>query len=382
MDPGLRQLADRYLTANYARAPVTFMRGEGSSLFDDEGNEYLDFLTGISVCSLGHCHPDVVAVARKQIGTLDHVTNLFYTEPMARLAERLSEGSLGGRVFFCSSGAEANEAAIKLARKARPRGEIVVLERAFHGRTYGALSATPQPEKQEPFAPLVPGFITVPHDPAALADAVGEQTAAVMIEPVQGESGILPISDELLVTAREACDRHGALLVFDEIQSGMGRTGTLWAYEQTSVVPDLLTTAKALGAGLPIGALITTPKFGDVFTAGDHGTTFGGGPVVASVALKVLELIDNDELLAGVRERGELLASRLALLPHVREVVGRGLMLRAEIDGDAPQVVKRALLEQHLVINATGSSSLRFLPPLNVTESEIDEAARRLEQVL
>jgi acetylornithine/N-succinyldiaminopimelate aminotransferase len=377
----LEALERERVVPSYARFPVEFVRGEGARLWDDEGNEYLDFLAGISVSSVGHCHPAVVAAVREQAGRLMHVTNLFYTEPPMRLAERLSERSLGGKVFFSNSGAEAVEAAIKLARKARRGGKIVVAEQAFHGRTYGALSATPQESKQEPFAPLVPGFVAVPKDPAALDAAVDEDTAAVLLEPVQGETGIHVLSDELLHTARAACDRSGAALIFDEIQCGMGRTGTLWAYEHAEVTPDAMTVAKALGGGMPIGALITGPRLADVFEPGDHGSTFAGGPVVAAAGLAVLDVIDDESLLARVGELGERLAAGLAELPGVREVRGRGLMRAIEIDG-APGLVRRALFEQRLVLNATGPTTARFLPPLTVGEAEVDEALRRVTDLL
>ncbi len=264
----LQEIESRSVIPSYARQPVEFVRGERSRLWDVEGNEYLDFLCGISVTSLGHCHPRVVEAVREQAPRLMHTSNLFYTEPAMRLAERLSESSLGGKVYFCNSGAEANEAAIKLARKARSGGDVVVVYGAFHGRTYGALSATPQESKQAPFAPLVPGFRAVAPEPQALRAAVDERTAAVLLEPIQGESGVNVLSDELLASAREACDEYGAALIFDEVQCGMGRTGSLWAYEQTGVVPDAFTAAKALGGGLPIGALITGERLADVFAAG------------------------------------------------------------------------------------------------------------------
>ena len=298
----LQKLEASYAIATYVRNPVEFVRGSGCRLWDDEGNEYLDFLAGISVLNVGHCHPRVVETVRDQVGRLTHATNLYYTEPALRLSAELAESSLGGKVFLTNSGAEANEAAIKLVRRARPGGEVVVVQGAFHGRTYGALSATPQEAKQAPFAPLVPGFVVVPKDPEALSAAVSERTAAVLLEPIQGETGINVLSDELLLAAREACDRTGAALVFDEIQTGMGRTGTLWAYEQTPVVPDALTSAKALGGGLPIGALVTGPRLADVFEAGDHGSTFAGGPLVASAARVALEICSEPELLSRVRE--------------------------------------------------------------------------------
>jgi predicted acetylornithine/succinylornithine family transaminase len=367
---------------SYARAPVAFLRGEGARLWDSEGNQYLDCLCGIGVTSTGHCHPAVVEAVREQVGTLMHVSNLFYSEPAMRLAERLSSSSLGGKVFLCNSGAEANEAAIKLARKARPGGEVVVVHGAFHGRTYGALSATPQESKQAPFAPLVPGFRVVAPEERALADVVGPTTAAVMLEPIQGETGVHVLSDALLQTAREVCDRHGAALVFDEVQCGMGRTGSLWAYQQTAVVPDLMTAAKALGGGLPIGALVTGERLADVFSPGDHATTFGGGPVVAAAALAALGVIDDPALLARVREVGERLRAALEALPHVLEVRGRGLMLACEVDVPAPGVARRALLEQQLVVNATGPTTVRLLPPLTIADAELEEAVRRLGTVL
>jgi predicted acetylornithine/succinylornithine family transaminase len=367
---------------SYARQPVEFVRGEGARLWDEQGNEYLDLLCGISVTNLGHCHPRIVRDASAQMARLMHASNLFYTEPAMRLAERLSGSSLGGKVFFCNSGAEANEAAIKLVRKARHAGEVVVLHGGFHGRTYGALSATPQESKQAPFAPLVPGFRAVEPEPEALAEAVGEGTAAVLLEPIQGETGVHVLSDELLRAARAACDEHGAALVFDEVQCGMGRTGTLWAYEQTGVVPDAMTVAKALGGGLPIGALVTGPRLADVLAPGDHGSTFAGGPVVATAALAALQLTADPALLARVRELGALLADGLSRLPHVMAVRGRGLMLACELDVPAPALVRRALLEQRLVVNATGPDTLRLLPPLTIAEDQLAEALRRLRALL
>jgi acetylornithine/N-succinyldiaminopimelate aminotransferase len=378
----LQELERESVIASYARLPVEFVRGEGSRLWDVEGNEYLDFLCGISVTSLGHCHPRVVEAVREQVGRLMHASNLFYTEPAMRLASRLSRSSLGGKVFFCNSGAEANEAAIKIARKARPGGEFVVALGAFHGRTYGSLSATPQEAKQAPFAPLVPGFRAVEPTAGAIMAAVDERTAAVILEPIQGEGGVHVLSEECLRAAREACDEHGAALIFDEIQCGMGRTGTLWAYEQTGVRPDALTTAKALGGGLPIGALVTGERLADVLAPGDHGSTFAGGPVVAVAALAALELTDDAALLENVSERGRQLADGLARLAHVVTVRGRGLMLAAELDVAAPEVMRRALTEQRLVTNATGPTSLRLLPPLTASAGEIDEALRRLADVL
>ena len=377
----LQAIEAAHVIPSYARMPVEMVRGAGTRLWDVDGNEYLDFLSGISVLNVGHCHPAVVAAVREQVGTLTHVTNLFYTEPAMRLAERLATSSLGGKVFFCNSGAEANEAALKLVRKARPGGEIVVVHGAFHGRTYGALSATPQESKQAPFAPLVPGFFVVAPEPAALEAAVHEGTAAVLLEPIQGETGVHVLPEELLAAARAACDRVGAALVFDEIQTGMGRTGTLWAYEQTGVVPDALTTAKALGGGLPIGALVTGERLANVFAPGDHGSTFAGGPLVAAAANAAFDVLEDPALLASVRELGERLRAGLAALPGASDVRGRGLMVGFET-ADAPGLVRRALLEERLILNATGPATVRLLPPLIVTADEVDDALARIGRLL
>jgi acetylornithine/N-succinyldiaminopimelate aminotransferase len=368
------------LAPTYARYPVEFASGSGCVLRDAAGVEYLDFLAGIAVCSLGHCHPAVVEAVREQAGRLMHVSNLFTNEPMVRLASRLVERSFARNVYFANSGAEANEAVLKLVRKARPRGDIIVVHGAFHGRTYGALSATPQESKQAPFAPLVPGFRAV--DPVEVADAVDERTAAVLLEPVQGESGVHPLDLEVLRAAREACDRVGAALVFDEVQCGVGRTGSLWAYEQTGVVPDAMTLAKGLGGGMPIGALLIGERLDGVFAPGDHGSTFAGGPVAAAAANAVLDIVDDPAFLSGVHERGERLAEGLRELPGVTAIRSRGLMVAADVSADAPDLARRALLEQRLVINATGPSTLRFLPPLIVSDAEIDEALSRLVSLL
>jgi acetylornithine/N-succinyldiaminopimelate aminotransferase len=370
----------------YARLGVEFVRGEGARLWDDEGNEYLDFQTGLAVNSLGHCHPAVVAAITQQAGRLIHVGNLFYTEPGLRLARRLAECSLGGKVHFANSGTEANEAALKVARKAKPQGTVVSVHRGFHGRTYGSLSATPQESKQAPFAPLVPGFVAVEPTAEAIAAAADDRTAAVLLEPVQGESGVYELGDDVLRAARAACDEHGAALIFDEVQCGLGRTGTLWAYQRSGVVPDAMTVAKALGGGLPIGVLVTGERLADVFAPGDHGSTFAGGPVQCAAGLAVLDVVDDEGLLASVRELGERLRHALAELPGVVEVRGRGLMLAFELDPDyrpgAADIVVRALSEQRLVLNATSPTTVRLLPPLTIGEAEADEAIERLARVL
>jgi acetylornithine/N-succinyldiaminopimelate aminotransferase len=334
----------------YARLPVEFVRGAGTRLWDDQGNEYLDFLCGISVSLLGHCHPAVVEAVCDQSRTLIHVGNLFHTEPPRRLAERLAELSIGGKVFLANSGAEAIECALKLARKRRQGGDFVVLQRGFHGRTYGALSATPQEAKQAPFAPLVPGFTAVPPgDPDALLAAVTDRTAAVLIEAVQGEGGIHPLESGLLEAAREACDEHGALLICDEIQCGLGRTGELWGFQHAGIEPDVMTLAKGLG----------------------------GGPLVTGSANAILDALP--EHLPGVRGKGDRLRGGLERLGL--EVRGIGLML-AFRTADGPELVQRALQEQRLVLNATGPDAVRLLPPLNVSDADLDEAVSRISAVL
>jgi acetylornithine/N-succinyldiaminopimelate aminotransferase len=372
----LQALERAAVMGTYVRHPVEFVRGEGTRLWDDQGNEYLDFLTGISVAQLGHCHPAVVQAVCEQAGRLMHVGNLFYTEPGMRLAKRLSDSALGGKVFLCNSGAEAIECAVKLARRHRAGGDFVVLQGGFHGRTMGALSATPQEPKQAPFAPLVPGFRTAPRSGPLPVD---EQTAAVIIEPIQGESGVHPIDPELLQAARDACDESGALLIFDEIQCGMGRTGRLWAWQRAMVQPDVMTAAKGLGGGLPVGACVTGPEHADLLQPGDHGSTFAGGPVVAAAANAVLEVVDDEAFLSDVSRKGERLAAglrELGLQPR-----GAGLMLAFACD-DGPKLARRLLLEQRLITNATGPDTVRLLPPLTVTDDEINEAVRRIASVV
>ena len=385
----LQALEGRYLMQTYRRAPVEFVRGEGTLLWDSEGREYLDFLTGISVCSVGHCNPAVVEAVREQAGRLMHVSNLFYSEPMVQLAERLSKSSLGGPVFFSNSGTEANECAIKVARKhAHRRGierpEVVSFERDFHGRTYGALAATPGLAANEALGPMLPGFRSVPFDdPGALVEAVGADTAAVLIEPIQGEAGVHPLSEETLVAARRACDEAGALLIFDEIQTGVGRTGSLWAYEQTPVRPDLLTAAKALGGGLPIGACVADEAAGTTLERGDHGSTFAGGPVASAAALAVLDLVDDPGLLREVRARGSALREGLLGLDGVGEVRGRGLMIGVGLEkGLDSAAVAADLLERGLVVNAPEPHSLRLLPPLTVEQAQAERAVELLDESL
>jgi predicted acetylornithine/succinylornithine family transaminase len=385
----LQELEARYVFDTYARAPVEFVRGSGARLWDSDGREYLDFFAGLSVHNAGHCHPRIVAAITEQAQHFAGGSNLFYSEPGLRLAERLAESSLGGRVFLCNTGTEASEGAIKLARKhAHARGierpEIVTLDAGFHGRTIGALAATPRLARDDLFGPLPPGFVAVDRDdPDALRAAVGENTAAVMLEPIQGEAGIFPIAPEVIAAAREACDASGALLVFDEVQTGMGRTGTLWAYEGLGVRPDVLTSAKALGGGLPAGAIMAAPHLADVLGRGDHGSTFAGAPIVAAAALATLDVIDDPELLANVTTLGERLRAGLAELDGVIDVRGRGLMVGLTLDeGIDAAAVGRTALEAGLVLNVPGERMLRFLPPLIIAEDEVDEALELVRRSL
>jgi acetylornithine/N-succinyldiaminopimelate aminotransferase len=385
----LQALEARWLMPTYRRAPAEFVRGEGARLWDSAGREYLDFLAGISVCSVGHCHPVVVEAVREQVGVLAHTSNLYLTAGAVRLAERLCRSSLEGKAFLCNSGTEANECAIKLVRKhAHGRGisepEIVVLEGAFHGRTMGSLSATPGLSGNPSFGPYLPGFVAVPReDPGALREAVGERTAAVMVEPIQGETGVNVVPEEVIAAAREACDESGALLVFDEIQTGMGRTGSLWAYEQLPARPDVLTTAKALGGGLPVGACLATEELGLVLETGDHGSTFAGGPLVAAAALAAFEVIDDAQLLRRTRELGVRLCAALEEIDGIGEVRGRGLMVgfRPPKEWKAPDLAAR-LLAEGLIVNAIGEETIRLLPPLVIGEAEVDEALEILGRVL
>jgi acetylornithine/N-succinyldiaminopimelate aminotransferase len=385
----LQTLEARYAMPTYVRAPVEFVRGEGSSLWDSEGREYVDFFSGLSVHNAGHCHPRIVGAITEQIGLLGGSSNLYYSEPALRLSERLVESSLGGKAFLCNSGAEANECAIKLVRKrAHARGidapEIVVLDGAFHGRTLGALAATPRMACEDRFGPLPAGFVPVPRDdPAALRAAVGERTAAVMAEPIQGEAGVFPIAEEVLVTAREACDAAGAALILDEVQTGMGRTGSLWAYLHLPVVPDVMTAGKALGGGLPVGACVANAELADVFEPGDHGSTFAGAPIAARAALAAFDVIDKEPLLSSVRSLGDRLAAELGEIEAITEIRGRGLMVGVTLaEGcDARDVAARCL-EAGLVINVPGDGMLRFLPPLVVGEDEMTAGLEILRDVL
>jgi predicted acetylornithine/succinylornithine family transaminase len=369
------------LLPTYARHDVTFVSGEGAWLTDADGRRYLDLLAGIAVVALGHRHPAPLAAAHEQLDRLWHTSNLYSTEPMQQLATLLSDRFGGARAFFCNSGAEAAEAALKWARKATGKPVVVALENSFHGRTHGALAVTGQPAKRAPWEPLAPAarFAQL-NDVASLAAAVGPDTAAILLEPVQGEGGIHPATAEFVTAARALADEHGALLVFDEVQCGVGRTGSFFAWEQLGVAPDAVMLAKGLANGLPIGALLVANGLPDAFVPGDHASTFGGNPVASAAACAVLETVD-EVLLASVRAQGERLAAGLAVLPGVLEVRGRGLMLGAELDRPAGPVVA-ACLAAGLLVGSAGDTVLRLTPPLTVTADEINTGLSLLQEVL
>lgn len=374
----LKSLEERYAMPTYPRAGVEFVRGRGSQLWDSSGKEYVDLFSGLSVHNAGQCHPKIVAAISEQVAELGGTSNLFYSEPALRLSERLVETSLGGRAFLTNSGTEANECGIKLVRRhAHERGierpEIVVLDLAFHGRTMAALAATPRLAREDLFGPLPPGFVVVPRDdPDALRAAVGENTAAVMLEPIQGESGIHPIADEMLIAAREACDASGALLYFDEIQTGMGRTGTFWAYEGGPVAPDVMTSAKALGGGLPVGACVIAPSVGNGLVLGEHGSTFAGGPICARAALAAIEVLSDPQVLSSVLEREEQVRNAVEELGQVVGVRGRGLMLGLALaEGVDSREVAAAALESGAVVNAPNPETIRLLPALTIDEETL-----------
>ncbi|HZR92603.1 MAG TPA: acetylornithine/succinylornithine family transaminase [Gaiellaceae bacterium] len=363
------------LLPTYARQEVTFVRGEGSWLVAASGERYLDFVAGIAVVGLGHCHPAPLAAARAQLERLWHTSNLYWTEPMLELAEKLSDRFGGGRSFFCNSGAEAVEAAIKYARKATGRPGMVALAGSFHGRTLGSLSATGQPEKRTAFEPLVPGVSFAElNDVESLVAAARPDTGLILLEPVQGEGGVRPAAPEFLQAARTLADELGALLVFDEVQTGVGRTGTFFCFEQSGVRPDALTLAKGLANGLPIGCLVVCEQRAGAFQPGDHASTFGGNPVACAAACAVLDQID-DELLAGVRDKEALVR---AAFPDVR---GAGLLLALDVGRPAAEVVEAAFSRGLLVCTA-GAETVRLTPPLTVRPEELEQGLAVLREVL
>ena len=372
----------------YARAPVAFVRGDGCRLYDENGKEYLDCLAGIAVVAVGHANPAVAAAAARQMTKLVHVSNLYYTVPQVELAERLTALSGMDRVFFANCGATANEAAIKLARRwgQKRRGpdchRVVSLLDSFHGRTLAALAATGQPHKQEAFAPLPPGFEQVPPgDIDAAAEAVGPETAAVMVETTQGEGGVAPLEAGYLQELRSLCDQHDVLLIFDDVQAGLGRTGSWFSWQQLGVEPDIATLAKGLANGLPIGACLSKERAA-AFDYGDHATTFGGGPVITSAALAVLDEIESRGLLANCLERGAQFKARLEAVEGVAGVRGRGLLIGAVLDSARSAEVTKAAMDNGLLVNNVTPDTVRFAPPLVITADEVDEAVSKFEASL
>ncbi|MGV1100895.1 acetylornithine transaminase [Thiovibrio sp. JS02] len=376
----------------YGRYPAVMVKGQGCILTDADGREYLDFLSGIAVCSLGHCHPAITEAICKQASTLVHVSNLYHTIPQTELAELLIKHSFAERVFFCNSGAEANEAAIKLARKASAAGkyEIISLAGSFHGRTLATVAATGQEKFHKGFEPMPQGFKHAPFgDIGALEAMVGPETCAVLCEPLQGEGGVRPLAKEYLAAIRALCDRHGLLLIFDEIQVGMGRTGSLFAHEQCGVTPDIVTLAKALANGLPIGAMLARDSVAKAFEPGSHASTFGGNPVVCAAAVAAVKIMVADGFFAEVREKGAYLNSRLTQLaakyPHIAEPARglgliQGLPLTEAWIARGPAVVNR-LFEKGVLLNFAGNKALRCLPPLIVSRKEIDRLLTALDEV-
>jgi acetylornithine/N-succinyldiaminopimelate aminotransferase len=365
-------LSQHNLLPTYARLDVTFVEGDGSWLIDSSGKRYLDLLGGIAVVGLGHRHPAPLKAAHEQLDKLWHTSNLFFTEPMEQLATKLSDRFGGADAFFCNSGAEAIEAALKWARKATGRTEFVSLEGSFHGRTMGALSVTGQPAKRTAFEPLLPGAVFA--TPDTLADHIGPNTAAILLEPVQGEGGVHPLSTEVLAQARALADQYGAMLIFDEVQTGVGRCGAFFAWERLGVKPDALTLAKGLANGLPVGAFLVGHEAPTAFEPGDHASTFGGNPVACAAACAVVDTID-DELLAQVRATSDKFASAL---PNIR---GLGLLLAVEVDGPVGPYVDAAL-DKGLVIGTAGPTTLRLTPPLTLSGEETDLALALLSELL
>ena len=382
---GTPELADRYLMQTGRRLPITFVRGHGCHLYDESGREYLDLVAGIAVNLLGHAHPQVVAAVTAQAGTLIHTSNLYFTQPQVQLAQRLVELSFPSRVFFCNSGAEANEAAIKLARKWGSRNrdgafEIITTAGSFHGRTLATVTAGGQPKYADPFKPLPEGFVHVPYnDLEAIKAATSERTVAVMLEPVMGEIGIIPAAPGYLAGVRSWCDTQNLLLILDEVQTGLGRTGRWFAHQHHGITPDVMTLAKGLGGGLPIGACLAAPR-ADVFEPGDHGSTFGGNPLACAAALAVISVIERDGLVGHAAEMGEALHEALRDLgaQHVR---GLGLMQAFEFGEPRAKAFQQSCLEAGLIVNAVDDHSIRLVPPLIIGNAEIDRAHSTMRKV-
>ena len=387
----LMQRSQNHICQTYNRYNLAITRGSGCYLYDQEGRQYLDFVAGIAVCNLGHCPMEIARVMYEQAQQLVHVSNLYYTEPQVRLAEALTGSCFADKVFFCNSGAEANEAAIKLARKysrinyGPGRYSVITMKNSFHGRTLATLSATGQQKIQEGFEPLVDGFRYVEFDRVeAVAEAIDKTVCAVLVEPIQGEGGVRVPSRKYLYGLRELCTTHDLLLIYDEIQVGMGRTGKLFSHQHEGVTPDIMTLAKALANGMPVGAMLTTDRVAKAFNPGSHASTFGGTPLVTAVALEVFRKISTPAFLEEVRRVGEYFKEHLLDLkdryPFIREVRGRGLILGIELDFPGSEVVAKCQ-ERGVLINCTAERVLRFLPPLIVTTDEVDLLIETLESV-
>ena len=392
MTESIMQTADRVIAATYKRFPVVLKRGQGSTVWDTQGRSYTDFVAGIAVCNLGHAHPRIAAALARQAKELVHVSNLYYTIPQTELARLLVEKSFADRVFFGNSGAEANEAAIKLARKYfKDRGEhrrfrIVCMEKSFHGRTMATLSATGQDKIKKGFDPVLEGFSFVPFDDIqALKAAVDDHTCAVMLEPIQGEGGIRCPAPDYLKQVRALCDRTGMLMILDEIQTGMGRTGKLFAHQHDGVTPDIMTLAKALANGLPIGAMLATETVAAAFGPGAHASTFGGTPLVTAAALETLKVMVEEGIVDRARETGDYFTDalkQLKLRHHcIIEVRGKGLLLGIQLKGPVDELVP-LLMEKGFLVNCVQGDTLRFVPPLIIQKNEIDALIRCLDELL
>ncbi|MFZ5645945.1 MAG: acetylornithine transaminase [Bacillota bacterium] len=386
------QMGDKYLMKTYGRLQMALVKGKGAMVWDADGREYLDFLSGLAVNSLGHCHPAVTGAIAEQAETLMHVSNLYYIEPQVKLAKMLAENSCGDRVFFCNSGAEANEAAIKLARKyAKVKGaadkyEIITALKSFHGRTLATITATGQAKYQQGFEPLPPGFKYVPlNDLEALKQAVGPSTCAVMLEPVQGEGGINVADPDYLRGVRDLCNEKGLLLIFDEVQCGLGRTGKFMAYQHYGVEPDIITLAKALGGGFPIGATVAREEVAQAFVPGDHASTFGGNPLASAAGLAAVDQLINHGVVDNAARVGDYFKGKLKEMaeryPFVREVRGLGLILGMELSIECRGIVEKCQ-EKGLLINCANNNVLRFLPPLIIAEDDVDRAVGIIDSVL
>ena len=387
----LMMLSEKYVAHTYARYPVLLVRGKGTRVWDLEGEEYLDFVSGLGVCSLGHCHPKVIKAIQDQAEKLIHVSNLYYIEPQIQLASLLCKHSFADKVFFCNSGAEANEGAFKLARKyakekmGKDRYEIITMERSFHGRTLATLTATGQEKFHKGYEPLMPGFKYVPfNDLGAVKKGIDSKTCAVMLEPIQGEGGVNCPSEGYLKALREVCDEKGLLLIFDEVQVGMGRTGKLFAYEHDGVKPDMLTLAKSLAGGVPIGALLIAKGIAESFNPGDHASTFGGNPLATAAGVAALTAMLEEGMLENCQKIGDYFLSQLEEIkkkfPFVKEVRGKGLILGMELKIDGSSIVKE-MLRKKILINCTMGNVLRFLPPLIATKEEVNRVVNALEEV-